>query len=145
MLLKFFGKTWEEKIVPELGPRVLLFADTCIAHMHHRGKQQLSWARRHIMRHFSISHLHRLDSVQSRVLARLEQLIPQRARRVVGPAPSGGHLLYDVIDTLFDFEADYHKRGSDGSKVSQQHQDLKSLAELLNGTLTDDNDLLLHF
>jgi hypothetical protein len=142
LLMRRFCTFWHEVILPRLGPRVLFWPDTCTVHLHHRGKLQLKGLKHHTARHFSIANLYKQDSVQSRMLSVMEFLISQRLRRVVGRAPAEVHKLSVVVDILFDMEAPHHLRGPDGSRRSQQHQDLQLLARILNGDVLGE---LQHF
>lgn len=125
-----------EKLHDEEGVNnILILPDFCGVHAHHRGKLSLKPVRPHIMRHFSVAHLYRLEPVQSRMIRRVEQLVSESVRRRVAPPPGNVVTLYAAIDILYQLDAPHHKRGADGEGCSQRLADLKALANMVNGDL----------
>lgn len=114
---------------------ILIFPDVCGAHNHHRAKLCLKELRPHTMRHFSVANLYRLESVQCRILRRVEVLVSESVHRRIGPPQGNFVTLYAAIDLLFDFNAPHHKRGPKKENFSQRHSDLLALAEMVNGDL----------
>lgn len=117
---------------------ILYLPEVCGVHTHHRGKLMVKGLREHTMRHFSIANLYRLQSIQSRMLSRLEYLVAHLVQRKVGPAPEGILTLRSAIDALYHLDAPHHLRGPMKGARSQRCNDLEVLASVVNGDLRSD-------
>ena len=40
-ILKHWGHHWEHRVLPQIGPKILFWADSCGIHLHHRAKMQV--------------------------------------------------------------------------------------------------------
>lgn len=86
--MKHIGYQWEMMLLPMLGPEVLVMANICGVHLHHRAKLQVNVLEFHAMRNFSIAHLYRLPIVQDHMFKILEWIVSQSFERQVGVDPS---------------------------------------------------------
>lgn len=134
-MLRIWGHTLEKLQKERAGMgTVLYFPDTCGIHAHHRGKLAIKELRQHTMRHFSIANLYRLQSIQSRMLSRLEDMVPRLVQRKVGPPPQDIVTLRSFLEVLFHLEAPSHEQGF-AMRTSQRFSDLDALASIVNGDL----------
>lgn len=144
LMLKEYIDNYECNIAPVL-PKCLVMVDTCGAHVHHRAKLCLRELRVHTLRHYGIAKLRKLQQVQNRVRAYVELVMPQKFRRVVGPAPHPEDLncsLEIALWLLLDPGAPHHARG--GGRTSLWIQDITALYTHLNGELHDDRWITHH-
>lgn len=133
-ILRFWAKQAKTSVRQVAGNKVLFWPDSCIVHLSARGKLVLRDLRHHTMRHFSIANLSRLHEVRTRMVSNMERLVVRKlGGRVVGPPPTNVCGLSDFVDVIFDMAGAFHSRGSDGSRRSQQWNDLKALCDMVNG------------
>lgn len=137
-ILRWWGHSLGEDLPESIRHKVLYWPDTCGIHILARGKLVLGELREHTMRHFSISKMHRLDNVRTRMLCNMESLVAQKFRRQVGPPPEGTITLAVFIKVVFEMDEGYHRRGHDLSGHSQRWHDLDRLGKLVNGSLLGD-------
>lgn len=136
-MMKYWGQLWEDSVLPDVGPKVLLWPDTCGVHLHHRCKLQLRDLKAHTVQHFCMANLFRLKGVRQGMIHNLEQLISQQVTRVVGPVPDTVVITMEhLVDLLFKRDAPHHRR-KDG-KPSQRIQDLQALATMVNGDIREE-------
>ena len=131
-IMRYWGRQWEDNCLDRFSGRILYFPDTCMVHMHHRGKLQLAELRFHTIRHFSLANLYRLDNVQQRVQHNMERIIFSEVQRKVGAHPPGQVGLADFNDVVYHMDGRHHRRGKDGDKHSQLWHDLQLLAKVVN-------------
>lgn len=136
-MLKHMGNEVENRLGETVGHRVLLWPDTCGIHLLHRAKLALKSIRSHTMRHYAIANLFKLGGERRKMIRKLEELVAERVVRVVGPPPANNqYTLNMLLDILYDWHAEHHKRKN--GRCSQMLQDLRDLAEVVNGDMTDD-------
>jgi hypothetical protein len=136
LMMKQWAVMWERDFLRFLVGKFALMLDTCLSHLHQRGKLQLKGIKKHIVRHFSIAHLDKIHTVQHHSQKLLELNVGARVARVPGPpdaASLDGCLLHDIVDVLFDWDAPHHDRLH--GKKSQQHQDLEFLCKMMNAKI----------
>lgn len=117
----------------EIQGGVLLFADTCQAHAHHRAKLQVASLRVHTSRHFSLSHLYRLPNVQRRLVAEVEARVDESLERVLQEPPPESQSLKVFFDILFDLSDPRHDR-KQGKSV--MYADIQELLRMANGDMS---------
>lgn len=135
LMLKTIANFYEQHVLPRTNGQILMWAETCTVHLHHRCKLQVLTLKRHTVRHFSLANLVRLAGVRSSMLSWLETEVPKLVmRRVVQerPADLPGNLLV-FVDILYKLSHKHHERKN--NKKSLRHGDLTFLVQMLNGNV----------
>lgn len=128
-LMKVWGMSWSS-LPAELRKQVLLFPDTCAAHAHHRAKLRLAALRHHTTRHFSLTHLYRLPSVQRRLVGAVERQVAQGLVRKLQEPPPESEQWRVFVDVLYHLEDGRHDRKVGSSAL---HAGLQELLKMANG------------
>lgn len=130
-MLKRYGFFWKHKLLPMYGPKIMMLAESCQAHSHHRGKSSLPRLKEHVAKHFSLGHLYKLPDVQKNLTAFVEDLVQSKFRRFLHPpAPAGSNTTRLFFDTLFHLNAPHHERHS-GKSTLLQH--ISGFLDMANG------------
>ncbi|CAK0820927.1 unnamed protein product [Prorocentrum cordatum] len=135
-IMKHWGQLHEsETLSLPRYPKILYWPEVCGIHLHHRAKLQVKRIRSHVMRHYGIAQIQKLQKTMTKVTRAVEVLVRKRCKRKVGPSPAGDDTFFNVINTFFDFSAKHHVRKNGGH--SQQWHDLRELCSLVNGSWRD--------
>ena len=132
MMKKVVG-LWKSEVMAATNHKLKLFPESCGIHLHHRAKLQLKPSKFHVMRHYSIANLCRLQNIQQLQVSWLETEIPNKMERKVGQPPCGDMpVLRDVVDILYEAEL---KSRAEKKKKSFRFDDLDDLRQLCNNDL----------
>ena len=112
-------------------PGLLYFPEVCQVHQHHRGKLQLRELRFHTSRHYSLSSLYRLESVQRHAIATVEHAVSSSFARVLHEEPpESRHLLRAFFQVVHKLDSAVHDRK--GGKSRRWH-DIADFLAVANG------------
>ena len=134
LLMKWMCCIWEEEVRLQFEdqPPYLICPCTCQVHSHHRGKLQIKTLKQHIARHYGVTSIMKLHSVQLRAHQNLERLVYRQSPRLcIDPPPLGNQRLHTMLDIIFGFDKPFHV--TPAGQLSKHIRDLYSLLELLNG------------
>lgn len=132
-IMKMWGQRCEENLLDNLGIKCLYWPDTCQAHSHHRGKLELKTLQHHTVRHFSLANLHRLPSVQDKLVASVERGLESRLVRLLEPPPEPTRNKLKVFfDILYDMDSPSHQRKKG---MSVFYKDVELLLQVANGDM----------